>query len=200
MVHCESTSTDQGNVSTVKCGGDTLTIDRQEQLIKATASLQEHLEPITFHTTSYRVTHMLTRHVLNWARDHRFVCQREAHMTLGPDGEDPDVPRYLDVTGIHPCGLRLVVEIDRSNRRRNLEKLALEADRGAIAIWVRWHGFCGLAIPDNVGLVQLHSQLERIPGKPGRIYVRQAGAAPPLSHARPRPRTRARPTPAACGQ
>jgi hypothetical protein len=129
------------------------------------------------------VTKVITREVHHWALDHGFVCNLETYtVAFSPAKEAPQSVGVLDLAGIHPTGLRLAIEIDRSDKSRSLAKLAGEANRGAIAIWVRWSGTCRLAVPDNVGLIQLHGRTLRFEGIRGKVHTRgrRSELPPPL--------------------
>ena len=44
----------------------------------------------------------------------------------------------IDVACARPAGPPLVIEVDRTDRQRTVDKLLAEADAGRIPIWVRW--------------------------------------------------------------
>ena len=57
----------------------------------------------------------------------------------------------------------MAVEIDRAGKQWSLDKLAHEAERGAIALWVKWGGPSRLLVPENVGLVELRARYRKTP-------------------------------------
>lgn len=84
------------------------------------------------------VTALLADVVAEWATEQGWRVYRRARsvVPLPP----PYERRYstLDVACARPAGPPVVIEIDRTDRRRTVDKLLAEASAGRIAIWVRW--------------------------------------------------------------
>lgn len=130
--------------------------EHQHQLTSATESLRTWLAPIQFHKVARSVvTSLISDRVVEWAQVRGFRTRREVlavptkRRMYGRNG-------YLDVTCIHNSGQRIAVEIDFSNKVWSIEKLAAEADRGRLAIWVKWGTPTWLSlIPEKIGVIEL---------------------------------------------
>ena len=77
-----------------------------------------------------------------------------------PNSHGQHVKRKARVDlGLFPPGdAPVVIEIDRTDSRKNLDKLVIGASWGRTAIWIRWGGprmRIGVPIPDGVELIQL---------------------------------------------
>jgi hypothetical protein len=81
----------------------------------------------------------------------------------------------------------LAVEIDFANKFWSIEKLAMEADAGKLAIWVKWGGPVALSlIPEKIGVVELRVDWSRQDREVR--YHRQAHTSfPPLTSEHPNP-------------
>jgi len=74
----------------------------------------------------------------------------------------------LDVVCERPGGLAPVaIEIDRFGKVWSLQKLIAEADAGAVVLWVRWRGRTQVAIPAEIGLVDVSGARSRHAATPG---------------------------------
>jgi hypothetical protein len=103
------------------------------------SSLAARIEGLTFlDRTADEVTEVLIETVVDWAAGQNWRVYRRARsvVPLPP----PMQSRFstLDVACARPAGAPVVVEVDRSDRRRTLDKLRAEADAGRIALWLRW--------------------------------------------------------------
>ena len=78
----------------------------------------------------------------------------------------------VDVGLARPVGAPVVVEVDRSDRQRTVDKLLAEAAAGRIAIWVRWGTGRFEAPPVPVRLVTCPVTWRRPLGGSGRLYSR----------------------------
>lgn len=126
------------------------------RLANASTSLAEWLSPIGFSSaTAAEVTTRLTAEVERWAEHYGFACATEGSVQYYREGLFG--PRwtngYIDVVGMRPTGLRLAVEIDRSDKLRSLTKLASSAADGAVAIWLRWCHATSILMPPGVAAV-----------------------------------------------
>jgi hypothetical protein len=61
----------------------------------------------------------------------------------------------IDVACARPTGPPVVIEVDRTDRQRTLDKLRAEAEAGRVAIWVRWGTGKFATPPPPVQLVTL---------------------------------------------
>ncbi|GAA1416334.1 hypothetical protein ACFQZ4_48580 [Catellatospora coxensis] len=111
------------------------------------SSLQAWLAAVSFtDCDADQVTELLTEAVLAWgtAQEWRVYRRARSVVKLPPPYEDRH--SWVDV-GVARSGLPpIVVEIDQSERRRTLEKLAAEAAEGRVAVWLRW-GTGPFAVP-----------------------------------------------------
>ncbi|MGC9668644.1 hypothetical protein ACNTMW_19065 [Planosporangium sp. 12N6] len=76
----------------------------------------------------------------------------------------------LDVACARPTGAPVVVEVDRTDRRRTLDKLLAEAAAGRIAIWLRWGTGRFEPPPAPVRMVTCQVTPRRGPAGGGRSY------------------------------
>jgi hypothetical protein len=99
----------------------------------------------------------------------------------------PGVPgRFstLDVACARPVGPPVVVEVDRTDRRRTLDKLRAEAAAGRIAVWLRWGTGAFAAVDGEVRLVTCGVTGRSAPG--GRRFDRVVAThRPPPEHSAP---------------
>ncbi|WP_245601826.1 hypothetical protein [Hamadaea tsunoensis] len=103
------------------------------------ASLSGRLAGLTFvDLDADAVTALLTDEVAAWGEAAGWRVYRHARsvVTLPPPMEQRH--SWLDVACARADGSPVVIEIDHTDRRRTLDKLAAEADAGRVAIWVRF--------------------------------------------------------------
>lgn len=101
------------------------------------ASLTARIDALTFLDRSAdEVTELLIETVVDWAAGQRWRVYRKARsvVPLPP----PMNFSTLDVACARPDGPPVVVEVDRTDRRRTFDKLEAEAAAGRVAIWLRW--------------------------------------------------------------
>ncbi|WP_117212818.1 hypothetical protein [Allorhizocola rhizosphaerae] len=85
-----------------------------------------------------QITELVTGAVVDWGRDSGWRVYRKARSVFPLPPPYQDRHSFVDV-GIARAGAApIVVEVDRSDRKRTLEKLAAEAAAGRVALWVRW--------------------------------------------------------------
>lgn len=114
-------------------------MQRDQDGERVAAALTDWLATLTFVDRSdSEVTALLVDSVAAWgaAQGWRVYRRAPSVMTLPP----PYTHRRscLDVACARPAGAPIAIEIDRTDRRRSMEKLLAEAEAGRIPIWVRW--------------------------------------------------------------
>jgi hypothetical protein len=137
------------------------------------ASLAARISELTFvDQGADEVTALLVEAVAAWGRDQRWRVYRKAPSVL------PLPPPYekrhssVDVACARPTGAPIVVEVDRTDRRRTVDKLLAEAEAGRIAIWVRWGTGGFTAPPPPIRMVTCPVTARRGPVGQGRLFSR----------------------------
>lgn len=103
------------------------------------ASLTAHLDRLRFVDRSTdEVTALLVDAVVGWGEGQGFVVYRRATSVVPLAAPYQNRHSIVDVACARPNGRPIVVEVDRTERRRTQEKLLAEADAGRVALWVRW--------------------------------------------------------------
>nr|MDT0659371.1 hypothetical protein [Micromonospora sp. DSM 115978] len=138
---------------------------------RVAASLAGRLDRLTFtDLTADEVTARIIDAAVEWAADQGWRVYRRATsvMPLPP----PMSARHsiVDVACARRGGSPVVIEVDRTDRARTVEKLAAEAAAGRVALWVRWGAGPFAVPPPPVRLVTC--EVARRPG-PGRRYARE---------------------------
>ncbi|BEL10762.1 hypothetical protein Q0Z83_089530 [Actinoplanes sichuanensis] len=102
------------------------------------------------------ITALLTQHVVDWASELGWQPEREVRGRLSRHNRSGVRQGRLDVVCQRLGPLPpVVIEIDRSGKVWSLRKLLAEVDAGAVALWVRWRGRTQVAIPADIGLVDI---------------------------------------------
>jgi hypothetical protein len=147
------------------------------------ASLADRLERLAFaDLTTDEVTELIITAVVAWAQDQGWRVYRRAPsvMTLPPPMERQH--SVVDVACARAAGSPVVIEIDHTDRRRTVDKLAMEAAAGRIAIWVRW-GTGRIVPPPPVHLVTCEVTRRKGPAGQGRRHSRTPALdRPPPAH------------------
>jgi hypothetical protein len=106
---------------------------------RVAAALATRVAAVTFlDRTADDVTATLIDAVAAWATAEGWRVYRRARSVV------PLPPPYenrfstLDLACARPAGPPVVIEVDRTDRRRTVDKLLAEATAGRIAIWLRW--------------------------------------------------------------
>ena len=130
------------------------------------AALRTWVERMTFtDLTADEVTDRLVDGVAAWAgaRGLRVYRRAASVVRLPPPYEKQH--SVLDIACAQPDGPPIAVEVDRSDRRRTLDKLAAEAEAGRIAVWIRWGTWPFTAPPAPFVLVPNTNTTQRRPDR-----------------------------------
>jgi hypothetical protein len=153
---------------------------------RVASALAARVGALTFlDRTADDVTATLIDAVVAWASAEGWRVYRRARSVV------PLPPPYenrfstLDVACARPAGPPVVIEVDRTDRRRTVDKLLAEAAAGRVAIWLRWGTGAIAAPPAPIRLVTCAVTARS--GAGGRRFDRTA-----VSH-RPPPRHSAGP-------
>ncbi|AEV87853.1 hypothetical protein ACWT_6840 [Actinoplanes sp. SE50] len=102
------------------------------------------------------MTALVTEHVAAWADGQGWHVAREVPARIARQTRNGPYQARLDMMCQRPGNLPPVaIEIDRTGKVWSLRKLVAEADAGAVALWVRWRGRTRIAIPADIGLVDI---------------------------------------------
>ncbi|GAA4443824.1 hypothetical protein [Phytohabitans houttuyneae] len=106
---------------------------------RVAASLAQWLAGVTFADLGAdEVTDLLASAVVAWARGQGWRAYRRAPSVLPLPPPYEHRHSWIDVGCARPAGAPIAVELDRSDRRRTVDKLLAEAEAGRVAIWLRW--------------------------------------------------------------
>ena len=110
-------------------------------------SLASSLDALTFtNLAADEVSDRLISSVAGWARAQGWRVYRRAPSVVRLPPPMQHRHSVVDVACARPSAPPVVVEVDRADRARTLEKLVAEAAAGRVAIWVRW-GTGGFTVP-----------------------------------------------------
>ncbi|HZM78630.1 MAG TPA: hypothetical protein VFC19_23120 [Candidatus Limnocylindrales bacterium] len=84
------------------------------------------------------VTELLIEAVVWWAQEEGWRAYRKARSVFPLPPPFEHRYSFVDVGIARRDCAPIVVEVDRSDRKRTLEKLVAEAERGRVALWLRW--------------------------------------------------------------
>lgn len=135
-------------------------------------SLAAHLGRLTFVDRSTdEVTALLVDAVAAWGEAQGFRVYRRAASVVPLPAPCQNRHSVVDVACARPAGRPVVIEVDRTDRRRTMEKLLAEADAGRVALWVRWGPGAFAAAPAPIRLVTCevavrHHRHSRLPSRP----------------------------------
>ncbi|MEV4754977.1 hypothetical protein AB0J86_07675 [Micromonospora sp. NPDC049559] len=106
---------------------------------RVAASLAARLATLTFvDRSTEEVTALLIDTVADWAAAQGWRVYRRAASVLPLPPPYAHLRSVLDVACARPQGPPVVVEVDRADRQRSVEKLRAEIEAGRIGIWLRW--------------------------------------------------------------
>ncbi|MGW5667350.1 hypothetical protein [Micromonospora sp. NPDC003776] len=147
------------------------------------ASLAAHLGRLTFVDRSTdEVTALLVDAVAAWGEAQGFRVYRRAASVVPLPAPYQDRHSVVDVACARPAGRPVVIEVDRTDRRRTVEKLLAEADAGRVALWVRWGPGPFTPPPAPIRLVTCevavrHHRHSRLPSRPAPHHSPPASTA-----------------------
>ncbi len=107
---------------------------------------------LTGHTAD-QVNERLVEAVAQWAQTQGWRVYRGARSVLPLPAPYADRHSTVDIGIARDSQAPVVVEVDRSDRRRTVDKLVAEAAAGRVALWVRWGTGEFLVPPPPVRLV-----------------------------------------------
>ncbi len=138
------------------------------------ASLGEWLAPVTFLDKEQdEVTELLVDSIEAWATGQGWRTYRRAPSVMALPAPFSHQHSWLDLGCARLVGPPLAIEIDRTDRRRTVEKLLAEAEAGRVAIWVRWGSRKFEAPPPPVRMVTFRvTSRSGVAGR-GTLYSRQ---------------------------
>lgn len=134
-------------------------------------SLTDRLDDLTFTDLDEdKVAELLRDAVAQWGTERGWRVYRRARSVFRLPPPYQDRHSIVDIACARPDGPPIVVEVDKTDRKRSIEKLLAEAAAGRVALWVRWGKGPFTTPPEPITLVEfavtsqkgLHS---RIPHK-----------------------------------
>lgn len=148
------------------------------------ASLTARLADLSFVDLSADgVTARVIDSVVGWASDQGWRVYRRAASVLPLPPPMAGQHSILDVACARPDGPPVVIEVDRTDRARTVDKLSAEAAAGRVAVWVRWGTGPFQAPPAPVHLVTCTVTRRNGPAGQGRLHSRlPATDRPPPAH------------------
>jgi hypothetical protein len=149
------------------------------------ASLAARIEGLTFlDRTADEVTAVLIDTVVDWATAQNWRVYRRARSVVPLPPPMQNKFSTLDVACARPAGPPVVVEVDRTDRRRTLDKLRAEAEAGRVALWLRWGIAAAAPVEGAVRVVTCGVTARSGPG--GRRFDRVVTTyRPPPEHSTP---------------
>jgi hypothetical protein len=103
------------------------------------ALLQQHLAEVSFaDKDADEVTELLLTAAADWATAQGWRVYRKARSVFPLPPPYADKFSYVDLAFARHEQAPVVVEIDRTDRRRTVDKLLAEAQAGRVTIWIRW--------------------------------------------------------------
>jgi len=107
------------------------------------------------------LTELLIEAVIWWAQEEGWRAYRKARSVVALPPPFEHRHSFVDVGIARRDGNPIVVEVDRSDRKRTLAKLAAEAQRGRVALWLRWGTGTFATPPAPVRLIPCHVEARK---------------------------------------
>jgi len=128
-----------------------------------------------------QVTELLIEAVVWWAQEQGWRAYRHARSVVPLPPPMSHLHSFVDVGIARAEGSPIVVEVDRSDRKRTLEKLAVEAAHGRVALWLRWGTGAFATPPAPVRLIG-RPVVARKAADGRRVFSTPAEEKPPPEH------------------
>lgn len=144
------------------------------------ASLAARIDRLTFvDRAADAVTALLVEAVVAWGTEQGWRVYRRAPSVLRLPAPYEHRLSCLDVACARPGAAPVVVEVDRSDRRRTIDKLLAEAAAGRVAVWVRWGTRRFTPPPSPITMVTCEVIARQGGGERGRRFSRLPSANRP---------------------
>ncbi len=108
-----------------------------------------------------QVTEFLIEAVVWWAQEQGWRAYRHARSVVPLPPPMSHLHSFVDVGIARGDGSPIVVELDRSDRKRTLDKLSQEAAQGRVALWLRWGTGTFATPPEPVRLIPCHVEVRK---------------------------------------
>lgn len=154
-----------------------------DDLDRTANSLQEWIAAVSFaDKDADGVTEFLIEAVIWWAQDAGWRAYRKARSVLPLPPPFAHRHSYVDVGIARPDLPPIVVEVDRSDRKRTVDKLVAEASADRLAFWVRWGtGPFTMIPPEPVRLVRCPVESRRT-ADGHKLFSSPSQTPPPPRH------------------
>jgi hypothetical protein len=140
------------------------------------ASLADWMSKLTFvDQGADEVTALLVDAVAAWGLEQGWRVYRRAPSVMALPAPYEHRRSCVDVACARPVGAPIVIEVDRTDRRRSVDKLIAEAEAGRIALWVRWGSGRFEPPPPPVRMVTCPVTSRRGVGGRGTLHSRLQG-------------------------
>jgi hypothetical protein len=137
------------------------------------ASLADWISKLTFvDQGADEVTALLVDAAAAWGQAQGWRVYRRAPSVMALPAPYEHRRSCLDVACARPVGAPIAIEVDRTDRRRSVDKLLAEAEAGRIALWVRWGSGGFEPPPAPVRMVTCTVIARRGLGGRGRLHSR----------------------------
>jgi hypothetical protein len=155
-----------------------------EDGVQVAASLAEWLGRLEFvDPPTDSVTARIVASVAAWGAGQGWRVYRRAPSVAPLPPPMSNQHSVLDVACARPDGPPVVVEIDRSDRQRTIDKLIAEAGAGRVPIWVRWGAGRFVAPAAPVQMVTVEVTRRAAADGSGRVFTRSlTPERPPPAH------------------
>jgi hypothetical protein len=148
------------------------------------ASLADWIGKLTFADQGTdEVTALLVDAAAAWGTGQGWRVYRRAPSVMALPAPYEHRRSCLDVACARPAGAPIAIEVDRTDRRRSVDKLIAEAEAGRIPLWLRWGSGRFEPPPLPVRMVTCLVTSRRGLAGRGRLYSRlPAGDRPAPMH------------------
>ena len=128
------------------------------------------------------VTETIVDAVVGWGRSQGWRVYRRAPSVVPLPPPFAHRHSVVDVGCARADAPPIVVEVDRSDRQRTIDKLLAEARAGRVALWVRWGKGPFATPPASVHLVPITLTSRRDPGGGRVVHSSPAAELPAPAH------------------